>query len=171
MSRRPSPHARRRLLKAGTMLFAVLIAGCGTEAAPTPASEARTSASDAAASKGHVVVYRSATCECCGGHVAHLKDAGLAVREEIVDDVAEVKTRLGVPDDVQSCHTSEVAGYFVEGHVPADVITGLIEQRPDIDGIALPGMPTGAPGMPGEMPERLPVVSVTDGRSTVFAPS
>ena len=171
MSARPSPRTHRRLLKAAMMIVAVLIAGCGAEAAQSAPSGIRTSASDAAASTDRVVVYRSATCECCGGHVAHLKEAGLAVREEIVDDIAEVKARLGVPDAVQSCHTSEVAGYFVEGHVPADVITDLVEERPDIDGIALPGMPAGAPGMPGETHETLPVVSVTAGRSTVFAAS
>lgn len=144
------------------VLFLLALSGCVAE--PTlkkPAAAGRQAVGE------EIVVYRSATCECCKGHIAHLEESGFAVRDEIVEDIAGVKARLGVPDDMQSCHTGVVGDYFVEGHVPADVIAGLIDDRPDVDGIALPGMPSGAPGMPGE-PDTLTVMAVTDGHGAVY---
>ena len=94
-----------------------------------------------------VRVYRSPSCGCCGGWVDHLRGAGFEVAVEMMDDVTPVAQRLGVPEDMRSCHTAEVAGYFVEGHVPAADVRRLVRERPEAAGIAVPGMPIGSPGM------------------------
>ena len=38
--------------------------------------------------------------------------------------------RLGVPMELASCHTAEVGGYAIEGHVPAADIRRLLAERP-----------------------------------------
>lgn len=122
-----------------------------------------------AADLGPVEVHRSASCSCCGGHVDHMVAAGFEIDDRIHADDAEVpamKRDLGIPEDVWSCHTTIVGGYAVEGHVPADVIATLLLERPEVDGIALPGMPAGAPGMAGEKSETWSVVTFADGART-----
>jgi hypothetical protein len=79
--------------------------------------------------------------------VDHLRAAGFEVSVEMMDDVTPVATRLGVPEELRSCHTGEVGGYFVEGHVPAADVERLLKERPQAAGIAVPGMPIGSPGM------------------------
>ncbi len=119
-----------------------------------------------AAELGPIEVHRSESCGCCGGHVEHLVAAGFEINEHVHADEAEVpamKRGLGIPDGVWSCHTSLVGGYAVEGHVPADVIATLLLERPEVDGIALPGMPAGSPGMPGEQAETWSFVTFVDG--------
>lgn len=83
-----------------------------------------------------------------------------------------IKQKLGVPRALQSCHTAVVGGYVIEGHVPADVIDRLLRERPSVVGLAVPGMPVGAPGMeaPGRAPDRYQVMAFDrDGRTTVYA--
>ena len=119
-----------------------------------------------AAGLGPIEVHRSESCGCCGGHVEHLVAAGFEIDEHVHADenvVPDMKRDLGVPDGVWSCHTTMVDGYAVEGHVPADVIAALLLERPAVDGIALPGMPAGSPGMPGEQAETWSFVSFADG--------
>ena len=94
-----------------------------------------------------VVVYKTASCGCCGGWVAHLQAAGFVTQVHDVGDLAAVKTRLGVPSALGSCHTATVGGYVIEGHVPAADIARLLKQRPAGKGLAVPGMPVGSPGM------------------------
>ena len=98
-----------------------------------------------------VVVNRNASCGCCLKWVAHLREAGFKVDVHDVQDMRAVKSRAGVPDSMRSCHTAEVDGYFVEGHVPAEDIKRLLAERPDARGLAVPGMPLGSPGM--EVPD------------------
>jgi hypothetical protein len=99
------------------------------------------------ASAGGVTVWKAASCGCCAGWVDHMRKAGFAVTVHEVDDVDPVKARLGVPDRLQSCHTAEVDGYVLEGHVPADSVARLLRERPAAKGLAVPGMPQGSPGM------------------------
>lgn len=94
-----------------------------------------------------VVVHKSPSCGCCGAWVEHLRTAGFTVEVRDQDNLEPVKSRLGVPYGKGSCHTAEVGGYFVEGHVPAGDIRRLLAQHPDARGLALPGMPIGSPGM------------------------
>lgn len=100
-----------------------------------------------------VAVYASPRCGCCGAWVDHLRAAGFAVDVTHVDDIAPVKRMAGVPAGLASCHTASVAGYVVEGHVPAHVVRRLLRERPEVRGIAVPGMPIGSPGMEGPSPE------------------
>ena len=73
-------------------------------------------------------------------------------------DIDAVKKRLGVPDDLAACHTAEVAGYIIEGHVPAAALKRFLAEKPDAKGLAVPGMPIGAPGMEGGKPEKYDVI-------------
>ena len=94
-----------------------------------------------------VLVYKSPTCGCCAAWIEHLRAAGFSVRANNVVDMSPVKTRLGVPQSMWSCHTAVVGDYVIEGHVPAGDIRRLLQQGPSVAGIAVPGMPAGSPGM------------------------
>ncbi|MFO8238531.1 MAG: DUF411 domain-containing protein [Prochlorococcaceae cyanobacterium] len=91
--------------------------------------------------------YRSASCGCCKGWLDHIRAAGFTVRDHVVEDLAAIKRNEGVPGELASCHTATVAGYVIEGHVPASAIQRLLQQRPAVAGLAVPGMPLGSPGM------------------------
>lgn len=101
-----------------------------------------------------IMVYKPAQCTCCGKWTEHLKKNGFHVTTKIVSDAEmdKIKTEHGVTPELASCHTAIVDGYVVEGHVPADEIKRMLEERPRIVGLAAPGMPKSAPGMdePGE---------------------
>jgi len=99
-----------------------------------------------------VVVWKDANCGCCEGWVRHMREAGFGVTVRDVADMAAIKRARNVPDALQSCHTAVVAGYVVEGHVPAPDIKRLLAEQPQAKGLAAPGMPQSAPGMgePGE---------------------
>lgn len=104
--------------------------------------------------------------------MGHLRANGFEAREENTADLAPIKRRFQVPDALQGCHTAVVGDYVVEGHVPADLIQRLLRERPAVLGLAVPGMPAGAPGMetPGRAPERYDVLTFDrTGRTTVFA--
>lgn len=95
------------------------------------------------------VVYKSPTCGCCKGWGTYLQRNGYKVTMIDREDMDKVKDDLGVPDAERSCHTAKIDGYVVEGHVPLAAIDKLLAERPKVDGIASPGMPTGSPGMDG----------------------
>src|SRR5207302_5829894 len=115
--------------------------------------------SSALAQTSTILVHKDPNCSCCSGWVRHLKDAGFAVTvEENTDLQPVIKNRLGVPADLAACHTAEVDGYVLEGHVPAVAVRRLLEQRPTATGLAVPGMPAGSPGMEGGTPQRYDVV-------------
>ncbi len=95
-----------------------------------------------------VEVWKDPNCGCCGDWVQHLVDNGFSVRIHDVGNTAARK-RLGMPDALGSCHTARVAGYVIEGHVPAREIQRLLREKPDALGLAVPGMPVGSPGMDG----------------------
>lgn len=117
-----------------------------------------------------IVVYKSPTCGCCGKWVEHMEKAGFSVDVENMSDVAPIKRELGVPGRMQSCHTAEVGDYIVEGHVPADLVKRMLDEKPDIRGLAVPGMPMGSPGMEGPRKDPYNVIAIgNDGRLEVFA--
>jgi len=99
------------------------------------------------------VVHKSPTCGCCGAWTARMREAGYVVEEIVEADMQAVKKRLGVPDRLASCHTAEIGGYVVEGHVPPQAVAQLLKERPKAIGLAAPGMPAGSPGMEGGAPE------------------
>lgn len=94
-----------------------------------------------------VDVYKSPTCGCCSKWVDHLRANGFTVRSHDTQNVAAHKTRLGVPAGYDSCHTAQVNGYLVEGHVPAKEIKRLLKEKPRARGLVVPAMPMGSPGM------------------------
>jgi hypothetical protein len=125
---------------------------------------------DASSSAETVTVYKSPTCGCCSKWISHLEANGFEVEAIDVKDVRPLKSANGVPEELASCHTALVDGYVVEGHVPVADIRRLLEERPAVDGIAVPGMPIGSPGMEGAHPETYDVVSFDDGSQVgVFA--
>lgn len=131
---------------------ALLISACNATPA-TPAAKDAVAAGKATASAtaSHalpvVKVHKDPNCGCCGGWAEHMQAAGFPVEIHDTDDMAAVKQRLGIGDGMMSCHTSEIDGYVVEGHVPVSAIQKLLAERPKARGLVLPGMPIGSPGM------------------------
>jgi hypothetical protein len=115
-----------------------------TALAQTQTSPAKQSVTPA---KTQVTVYKSPTCGCCGKWVEHMQASGFAATTTNTPDMAPIKEKHGVPARLQSCHTSLVGGYVIEGHVPAEDIRRLLREKPAIVGLAAPGMPAGSPGM------------------------
>jgi len=153
----PASITRRRVLFAlGTV---VVVGGGGTfflEPTPTMAEE--------------VVVYKDPSCECCDRWARHMRQNGFAVVVNSIENMERVKRKAGIPEVMESCHTAYVGGYFVEGHVPASDIKRMLSERLAIKGLAVPGMPSSAPGM--DSPEREPfnVLAIdAKGGATVFA--
>lgn len=101
------------------------------------------------AKAGTITVWKSPTCGCCGGWVDYMRGKGYHVAVNLVVDPNLIKAKLGVPEPLYSCHTAKINGYLVEGHVPEAAVEKLLAERPDLKGIALPGMPEGSPGMDG----------------------
>lgn len=126
----------------------------------------------AAAPRPRVIeVVKTPACGCCTAWTEHLRAAGFAANITDVPDMNPVARRLGVPDNLRSCHTASIGNYVIEGHVPAADIIRLLDERPDILGIAVPGMPIGSPGMEhGDTRESYRTIAFArDGRQSVFA--
>lgn len=145
-----------------TVLLGTACARASEEAVSSPATatgSAAAGASAVAVTTGATIdpelplaiVHKTASCGCCGVWADHLKAAGFPVEIRDTDDMHPVKQRLGVPAGKASCHTAEIGGYVVEGHIPASDIKRLLKERPTARGLVLPGMPAGSPGM--EMPD------------------
>jgi hypothetical protein len=158
-------------------LAATVLIGCGPTPEDAPAAGETSEVGSegtalASSSDADFVVYKSPTCGCCNGWIDHLREAGYSV--EAVDlvayqDMQDRKTAAGVPADLGSCHTATIEGYTIEGHVPAEAIERLLQERPDIKGLAVPNMPIGSPGMEGPNPQAYDVIAFTeDGRRSVF---
>lgn len=119
-----------------------------------------------------VVVYKNESCGCCKQWVQHLTKAGFLVQVHDVDNLAPIKERAGIPYGMGSCHTAQVGGYFIEGHVPAQDIRRLLRERPSAKGLTVPGMPAGSPGMevPSGTGQPYDVILVAkDGKTSVYA--
>lgn len=118
-----------------------------------------------------VEVNKSPTCGCCGAWVEHLRRNGFKVATHNVENLGAIKERVGVPYGKGSCHTAEVGGYFVEGHVPAEQIKRLLAERPKAKGLTVPRMPIGSPGMEsGNRVDPYEVLLVhEDGTTSVYA--
>ena len=112
-----------------------------------------------------MTVYKSPTCGCCSRWVEHVRANGFEVhahdvsQEQLAGEMAE----RGVTRELTSCHVATVDGYTIVGHVPADVVRRLLDERPDVAGISVPGMPIGTPGMEqGERRDEYAVIAFTD---------
>lgn len=153
-------------MRIATLLMCLAFAACPAWAqAAAPAPHGHDEA-------GTLVVHKNASCGCCGGWVEHMREHGFEVEVRNVSNLFAIKTGLGIPPGKGSCHTAQIGGYFIEGHVPAADVKRLLAERPDAKGLALPGMPLGSPGM--EMPDGTVQpytveLVLDDGSTTAFA--
>lgn len=172
----------------GPLLLAAL-AACGGprgEAAPVeqgadappsapPAAEVgaaapgELAAADAAMELPVMHIYKTPTCGCCADWVTHVEQAGFPVEVHDLQSTAQVRAGYGVPLALGSCHTAVVDDYVIEGHVPADLIVRLLRERPEVTGLAVPGMPMGSPGMEGPFKQAYDVIAFGSQGRYVFA--
>ena len=115
-----------------------------------------------------VEVFKTPSCGCCYGYVLFLEEEKFNVKQTDMRSLHTIKQKYNIPVEMQSCHTTIMGKYFIEGHVPFEAIDKLFKEQPDIDGIALPGMPIGTPGMPGDKDEPYVIYQLKDGKSSVF---
>jgi hypothetical protein len=115
-----------------------------------------------------LTVFKSPWCGCCGGWIEIMRAEGYAVSVHDVEDLTPAKERAGIPGELEACHTAllDNSGYILEGHVPPEAVEKLMAERPGVRGIAVPGMPAGAPGMGESEEARYTVYSYTDGGAT-----
>ena len=119
-----------------------------------------------------MMVYRSASCGCCTSWGSHIASAGYRIEDHVTENMDAVEKARGISPQQASCHTAVVEGYVIEGHVPASAIQRLLTERPNIRGLAVPGMPMGSLGMEvaGVEPESFEVLAIDhDGTTSVFA--
>lgn len=124
---------RRRLL--GSLLGGAIAGTLAASAGATPTASA-------------IRVWKSPSCGCCKDWIRHLEANGFTVTS-FDEGNSAARDRLGMPVRYGSCHTAEVEGYAIEGHVPAREVHRLLDERPDAIGLSVPAMPRGSPGMDG----------------------
>ncbi|MCU4750985.1 metal-binding protein [Halobacteria archaeon AArc-curdl1] len=149
--------SRRSALLAGASAVGIALAGClsdGTESWET----------DEVISVTAATMYSGPSCDCCDVYAEYLEDSLTTNLETVVpEDIVALKDDRGIETGLRSCHTVELDDYLVEGHVPAETVAMLLEDEPDISGIALPGMPAGSPGMGGTKDETWTVYEIRPG--------
>lgn len=148
----PCPtHRRAVLIGAG----AALIAGCAKGAEPALS----------------MTLYKDPNCGCCTAWLEHMTRAGFKASVVETSDLAGVRKKLGVPEELASCHTAQVGRYVIEGHAPVEDVLRLLEERPKATGLAVPGMPLGSPGMeiPTGESDRYQTLLFGGGKVSVFA--
>jgi hypothetical protein len=163
---------------ASILLLATTLAAC-TQAVPAPVDSAlaataapATQQKTAVAAMPKIIVHRDAYCGCCHLWVEHLRKERFDVDDRVEDAMSPVKERLGIVPEHASCHTAEIEGYVVEGHVPASDVRRLLREKPAIRGLVLPGMPMGSPGMEVEgvdAPAYTVLALHRDGSTTPYA--
>lgn len=123
----------------------------------------------AALAAGEIVMHKDPYCGCCSAWAEHMRSHGFAVKEVVTNDITSVKLAHGLSRELASCHTAVVDGYIIEGHVPAKDVKRLLAERPDVAGLAVPGMPMGSPGMEGPVRQPYNVIAfIKDGKLKVF---
>ena len=162
--------ATPRFLVIGLMVGSLAFAGCSLVTNNSASSTQPTGAEQVAFNQ-ELTVFRSPTCGCCGLWIEHMEAAGFTVKDNVTEDMTAIKEQYGVPANLASCHTTVVDGYVVEGHIPAEDVQRLLAEKPDVTGIAVPGMPIGSPGMEsGDYVEPYTVFSFTEsGETAAFA--
>jgi hypothetical protein len=148
---------RRKLFSFIILIMAILVVGCNSDSGGPNAGNGQ-----------EVTIFKSPTCGCCVGHADYLENEGYYVDVQPTEDLEPVKQRYNIPESMQSCHTAVIGDYFVEGHVPQEAIDKLLTEKPDIDGIALPRMPAGSPGMPGIKSGTWTIFALKDGQISEF---
>jgi hypothetical protein len=164
---------KSKVFSAGLLAASLVLVGCtAAQNSRQPTSENVTATAEAqAVLASEITVFRSPTCGCCGKWIDHAEAAGFQVKDEVTEDMSAIKQQYGVPQTLTSCHTTVVGDYVVEGHVPVEDVQRLLVEKPDVAGIAVPGMPIGSPGMEsGDYTEPYTVFSFTEsGETAAFA--
>ena len=119
-----------------------------------------------AAPPKRLTTYKTPWCGCCGGWVAHMRQAGWTVEVVELEDLAPIRARHGIPDRLASCHTAVAGAYAVEGHVPSSDVDRLLRERPAARALSAPGMPAGSPGMEAAGREPFTTVLILNDGST-----
>ena len=119
---------------------------------------------------GEIKIYKSTSCGCCDVYLNYFKNRGNSKVQDVnLQDIDGLKRQYGVPEAMKSCHTTIIGDYFVEGHMPLEAVEKLLQEKPDIRGIAMPGMPMGSPGMVGAKTEKFVIYAINnDGTSKEF---
>jgi len=110
-----------------------------------------------------VTLYKNPQCGCCESYADYLRENGFEVEVTPTHDLVQISSDAGIPEDFQGCHTSFIGDYVISGHVPIDVVTKVLAEKPDIVGVTLPGMPMGSPGMGGAKQEPFTVYAIEEG--------
>lgn len=118
---------------------------------------------------GRATLYKNPSCGCCESYAGYLRDNGFEVTVKPTHDLSLLKQGYGVPEELAACHTTVIDGDVIEGHVPVDTLTRFLAERPDVKGIALPGMPQGSPGMSGRKDGPFTIYEFSEGTARVYA--
>ncbi len=158
---------QRQLALAGAVATAIIV-GAAAVSSQQPAPRPRPAPAAQQANK--VVVYKSPTCACCGKWIDYMRANGFTVEVHDQEDLTAIKRGSGVPEALESCHTAQIGGYAVEGHVPVEAIRRMLRERPAIAGISVAGMVAGTPGMEiGDQHPPYSVMSFTrNGQTAVY---
>jgi hypothetical protein len=116
----------------------------------------------------HATLYKNPQCGCCEGYADYLRENGFDVTVKPTHDLPLLHRQHGVPEPLVGCHTTLVEGYVVEGHVPIGAVLRMLDERPAIRGISLPGMPAGSPGMFGDKTAPFTIYEISDGPMKVY---
>jgi hypothetical protein len=165
-----SMYAKRIIRGINLTLIALMLGACAPSD-DVPGTQSNLEATTDAALP-LLVVYKSESCGCCSDWVTHMERAGFKTEVHNVDNLNPIKTEVGLPPMMGSCHTARVGKYFVEGHVPADDVKRLLAEQSDAKGLAVPRMPIGSPGMEvpsGEVEPYDVLLIANDGSASVFA--
>ena len=132
--------------KVAAISITIFLCACGADL-QRAAQTINPTPSATAAEQPELTVYKNANCGCCKVWIEHMRKNGFAAKVNDVHNMNPIKERVGVPYGMGSCHTAQVGGYFIEGHVPAEVVARLLKEKPKAKGVTVPGMPIGSPGM------------------------
>lgn len=147
----PTALARRSVLLGATAVAVLALLGCSASGTVSDGADEEPSTSGSGAQQA-MLVFRDPSCGCCHAWAEIARTAGYDVELRDHQDMPGLKRRLGVPEELASCHTARIAGLVIEGHVPLEDVTRLVREKPaGIKGIAVAGMPLGSPGM--EVPD------------------
>lgn len=120
--------------------------------------------------KPMATLFKNPQCSCCESYAQYLRNSGYDVKVVMSHDLPLIRQRQGISSELEGCHTTLIGGYFVEGHIPVEHVNRLLKERPEIDGISVPGMPPGTPGMGGPKLGPLTIYALAaNGKASVFA--
>ncbi len=155
--------SKNKLLLAFFIIGLIAAAGCASQ--KTSDNQINSKVADGVTA----TIFKSSGCGCCSIYSQYMDKKGFNVQVVDTEDLSSIKIKYNIPKPMQSCHTTIVGDYFVEGHVPTEAIEKLLTEKPDIAGIAMPGMPSGSPGMPGSKRGPFIVYAVNkDGSTSEF---